>query len=89
MQIMDIIPGLQPGRVELLKGFRTILSKDISTHHNKDICHLSVHHNTTLVRGREKKWSAKSMVKGWERHVFYQTSIGAFLRAALGKYTRD
>ena len=63
----DIIPGLHLGRAEVLRGLRNFLNMDRSEHHSTD---------RPKERGMEKGSGRHSTVRGRDRSVFNQTTIG-------------
>ena len=76
----DITSGLQLGRAEVLRGLRNFLNMDRPEHHS--IVRLKE-------RGVEKGNGRHSTLRGPERSLFTQTSIGTVSRATLGKLLRD
>ena len=75
-----ITSGLQLGRAEVLRTLRNFLNMDRPEYHNID---------RLKERGMEKGSGRRSTLRGRERSVFNQTSIGTVSRATYGRLLRD
>ena len=77
---VDILSGLQFGKVEMLRGLRNFLNMDRPEHHSKDCL---------KERGVENESSQYSALQGREWSEFNQTNICTVLRATLRRLQID